>query len=188
MLKILSIISISILCIHAYAEDSKPKSKPLPGQSVYEKTLDDASKAFTQAKVKAVDVYKKGLKKALVDETKSGNLDGANLIAKEIKALDDEQAKLLGMDDVNPKVAVIGKWLVTRTDGHLCIWDFKDDGTVLQVGRPFSGKWSLEKDAVKIIWINDLTKWDTFNLPLSDKSTGDGWNIPKGGLTATRQK
>ncbi len=187
MKHIATIFALLAICIiPVLGVETKPTV--LPGKVTYEKSLDDATKVFTQAKVKALDKYKKDLKKALVDETKAGNLDGANAISKEIKVLDDEQAKLLGMDDTNPKVAVLGKWLVTRTDGHVGVWNFKDDMTVTMEGKNFNGKWVVEGNVAKIVWSNDPTKWDTMIIASGDKTTGDGWNIPKGGLTATRQK
>lgn len=186
MKNILNILSLLVICIAPIlAADSKPT---LPGKVAYEKALDDATKVFTQAKLKALDKFKKDLKKALADEVKAGNLDSANAINLEVKALDDEQAKLTGMDDVNPKVALLGKWLVTRTDGHVGVWIFKEDQTVVMDGKNFNGKWAIEGTVAKIVWMNDPTKWDTFTLPVSDKTSGDGWNIPKGGLSATRQK
>src|ERR1043165_1302327 len=78
------------------------------------------------------------LQKAQKDVTKSGDLDGALAIKKQIEALQakiaaDEDTDLLGnkTTKADPAKLLVGKWDFTKTNGVAGTLDFKADGNCI---------------------------------------------------------
>ena len=111
------------------------------------------------------------LQKAQKDVTKSGDLDGALAIKKQIEALQakiaaDEETDLLGNKHTkaDPTKLLVGKWDFIKTNSVAGVFDFKADGTcIANITAPLAFpyvpcKWEFKEDKILITWLNDATK------------------------------
>jgi thioesterase domain-containing protein len=140
------------------------------------------------------------LQKAQKDITKSGDLDAALAVKKQIEALqqkiaDDEDTDLLGnkKEKPDPAKALIGKWDFQKSNGVGGVIDFKADGSMaasitMPINFPYvPGKWEIKEDKVLLTWLNDATKIDTLGFTALTKLAGDTHDAGKNSFNATKQ-
>lgn len=138
------------------------------------------------------------LQKAQKDVTKSGDLDGALAIKKQIETLqakiaEDDEGDLLGEKKLTPAKMIIGKWDFTKTNGVVGTLDFKPDGNCIAtitapIAFPYVPcKWEIKEDKVLLTWLNDVTKVDTLTFTGATKLAGDSHDVGKNSVNATKQ-
>ena len=78
---------------------------------------------------------------------------------------------------LNDKKVLIGIWAIISVDGPRSLWAFYENGSVnCATWNKDGGTWSLEPDAVKIVWGHDPTKWDKLPRPLDVRGvSGISW-------------
>jgi hypothetical protein len=138
------------------------------------------------------------LQKAQKDVTKSGDLDGALAIKKQIEALqakiaEDDEGDLLGEKKLTPAKMIIGKWDFTKTNGVAGTLDFKPDGNcIATITAPIAFpsvpcKWEIKEEKVLLTWLNDASKVDTLGFTSATKLAGDSHDVGKNSVNATKQ-
>lgn len=140
------------------------------------------------------------LQKAQKDVTKSGDLDGALAIKKQIEALQakiaaDEETDLLGNKNAkaDPTKLLLGKWDFVKTNGVAGVLDFKADGNCIAnitapVAFPYVPcKWELKEEKIQLTWLGDATKVDLLVLTGATKLAGDTHDLGKNSLNANKQ-
>lgn len=194
-MRTLSIIAIIITTIAlAWSADVQ---LPREAQAALDKF--DTAKAkidaeAAKATAKEQDKLIADLQKVLDAEMKKKNVNLEVAVALKAKidgleALRGDLTDLLG--NPLPEKSILGKWRVTKPDGHNAIWTFKADKTMdvtFNDGRVVPGTWSVKENAIRVDYPSAPTAWETINFPINDNCTGDGWNIPAGTLKATRTK
>lgn len=138
------------------------------------------------------------LQKAQKDVTKSGDLDGALAIKKQIEELqakiaEDDDSDLLSEKKMTPAKMIVGKWDFTKTNGVAGTLDFKADGNCIAtitapIAFPYVPcKWEIKEEKVLLTWLNDATKVDTLTFTGATKLAGDTHDVGKNSLNATKQ-
>ncbi len=140
------------------------------------------------------------LQKAQKDITKSGDLDGALAIKKQIETLqakiaEDDDSDLLGSKSTktNPAKLLIGKWDFVKTNTVAGTFDFKADGNcIANVTAPLvfpyvPCKWEIKDDKVLVTWLSDAAKVDTLTFTGATKLAGDTHDAGKNSINATKQ-
>jgi hypothetical protein len=138
------------------------------------------------------------LQKAQKDVTKSGDLDGALAIKKQIEELQariaaDDEGDLLGERKMTPAKAILGKWDFTKTNGVAGTLDFKPDGNCIAtitapIAFPYVPcKWEIKEEKVVLTWLNDASKVDTLAFTGMTRLTGDTHDVGRNSLNATKQ-
>jgi hypothetical protein len=149
-----------------------------------------ARKAYYESLDKIESALVADLKKQLEATTKSGNLDGALAIRKEIDRIETGDFVSI-MEDVlghsrllaAVETTLAGRWRVELVKGGRAIfsseWTFAKDGTVTSTnptGAP-KGTWKTElaKGRIYIDWGSGA--WETFALPLRPElAVGESWS------------
>jgi hypothetical protein len=137
------------------------------------------------------------LQKAQKDVTKSGDLDGALAIKKQIEALQekiakDEDTDLLGNKKIDPAKLLIGRWDYQKTNGVGGVVEFLTDGRfsasiTTPVNFPYvPGKWEIKGEQVLLTWLNDPNKVDTLTFTAATKMAGDSHDVGKNSVNATK--
>ncbi len=140
------------------------------------------------------------LQKAQKDITKTGDLDGALAIKKQIedlqaKILADEDTDLLGNKKAkaDPAKQLVGKWDFVKTNSVAGSFDFKADGNcIASVTAPLvfpyvPCKWEIKDDKVLVTWLSDPSKVDTLVFTATTKLAGDTHDAGKNSINATKQ-
>ena len=139
------------------------------------------------------------LQKAQKDVTKSGDLDGALAIKKQIEELQakiaaDDDTDLLGNKTKNdPAKLLVGKWDFIKTNSVAGTFDFKADGNCIAtitapIAYPYVPcKWEIKEDKVLLTWLSDATKVDTLVFTSVTKLAGDTHDVGKNSINASRQ-
>lgn len=138
------------------------------------------------------------LQKAQKDVTKSGDLDGALAIKKQIEALqakiaEDDEGDLLGEKKMTPAKMIVGKWDFTKTNGVAGTLDFKADGNCIAtitapIAFPYVPcKWEIKEEKVLLTWLNDATKVDTLTFTGATKLAGDTHDVGRNSMNAAKQ-
>jgi hypothetical protein len=140
------------------------------------------------------------LQKAQKDVTKSGDLDGALAIKKQIEALQakiaaDEETDLLGNKNAkaDPAKLLVGKWDFIKTNSVAGTLDFKADGNcIANITAPIAFpyvpcKWEIKEEKILLTWLNDATKVDTLVFTGATKIAGDTHDVGKNSINATKQ-
>lgn len=140
------------------------------------------------------------LQKAQKDITKSGDLDGALAIKKQIEEL---QAKITADDDTdllgtkNPKTdpakLLVGKWDFVKTNTVAGSLDFKADGNcIANITAPIAFPyvpctWVIKDEKILLTWLSDPTKVDTLVFTSATKLAGDTHDVGKNSINVTKQ-
>lgn len=140
------------------------------------------------------------LQKAQKDITKSGDLDGALAIKKQIETLqakiaEDDDTDLLGekKEKSSPAKMLVGKWDFVKTNGVAGTLDFKADGNCIAtitapVAFPYVPcKWEIKDDKILLTWLNDATKVDSLMFTSATKLAGDTHDVGKNSINASKQ-
>jgi len=140
------------------------------------------------------------LQKAQREVTRTGDLDGALAIKKQIEALQakiaaDEDTDLLGnkTTKADPTKLLVGKWDFVKTNGVAGVLDFKADGNCIAnitapVVFPYVPcKWEFKDDKIHLTWLGDATKVDQLAFTAATKLAGDTHDMGKNSLNATKQ-
>lgn len=138
------------------------------------------------------------LQKAQKDVTKSGDLEGALAIKKQIEDLqakiaEDDEGDLLGERRMTPAKAILGKWDFTKTNGVAGTLDFKPDGNCIAtitapIAFPYVPcKWEIKEEKVLLTWLNDASKVDTLGFTSATKLAGDSHDVGRNSVNATKQ-
>jgi hypothetical protein len=141
------------------------------------------------------------LQKAQKEITKSGDLDGALAIKKQIETLqakiaEDDDTDLLGAGKtakVDPAKLLIGKWDFTKTNSVIGTLDFKADGNcIASVTAPLPFpyipcKWEIKDGKVLLSQQHDPSKVDTLTFTAANKMVGDTHDAGKNSVNATKQ-
>jgi hypothetical protein len=140
------------------------------------------------------------LQKAQKDITKSGDLDGALAIKKQIedlqaKILADEDTDLLGnkKSKADPAKQLVGKWDFVKTNTVAGTFDFKADGNcIASVTAPLvfpyvPCKWEIKDEKILVTWLSDPSKVDTLVFTATTKLVGDTHDAGKNSINATKQ-
>lgn len=139
------------------------------------------------------------LQKAQKDITKSGDLDGALAVKKQIEALQakiaaDEDTDLLGnKKKLDPAKLLLGTWAFQKTNGLAGTFEaFADGNFVAKITAPVSfpyvpGKWEVKEDQILMTWLNDPMKLDTLTFTAPNKLAGDTHDVGKNSFNATKQ-
>lgn len=138
------------------------------------------------------------LQKAQKDVTKSGDLDGALAIKKQIEALQekiakDEDTDLLGNKKIDPAKLLIGRWDYQKSNGVGGVVEFFADGRfTASITTPANfpyvpGKWEIKGEQVLLTWLNDASKVDTLTFTAATKLAGDSHDAGKNSVNATKQ-
>ena len=188
------------LPLSAFAAE-EPK---LPGDA--QKILDK----LTKSEAKLTTDYKKSvnterqksiteLQKAQKDITKTGDLEGALAVKKQIEALyeliaADEDTDLLGNKKVVDVAKLMtGKWTFQKTNGFGGTFEAFPDGRINTsltqpiTLPPFPGKWEVKGEQMHITWVNDPSKLETLIFTAPNKLSGDSYDAGKNGFTASKQ-
>lgn len=140
------------------------------------------------------------LQKTQRDVTKTGDLDGALAIKKQIEELQakiaaDEDTDLLGNKTAkaDPSKLLVGKWDFTKTNGVAGVLDFKADGNCIAnitapVAFPYVPcRWVIKDEQILLTWLNDVTKVDTLMFTGATRLAGETHDVGKNSLNATKQ-
>lgn len=190
---------VALLPLHA-AEAAK---LPPKAQEVMDKLEKSEAKLTTDYK-KSVNTERAksitDLQKAQKDVTKSGDLDGALAIKKQIEALQakitaDEETDLLGnkTSKGDPAKLLVGKWDFIKTNSVAGVFDFKADGTcIANITAPLAFpyvpcKWEIKEEKILLTWLNDPAKVDTLVFTAATKLAGDTHDVGKNSINATKQ-
>ena len=183
------------------AADS-PKLPP-KAQEAMDK-LDKSEGKLTAEHKKAVNTERvktiTDLQKAQKEITKSGDLDGALAIKKQIEEL---QAKITADDDTDllgakssrgdPAKLLVGKWDFIKTNTVAGSFDFKADGhCIANITAPIAFpyvpcKWEIKDEKILLTWLNDPAKVDTLVFTTATKLAGDTHDVGKNSINATKQ-
>jgi hypothetical protein len=175
---------------------------PADAQKAVDK-LDKAEAKLNQEHKRAVNSERAkaitDLQKAQKDITKSGDLDGALAVKKQIEALQakisaDEDTDLLGnKKKVDIAKLMPGSWTWQKTNGAAGTFEALADGTfVAKMTAPLAfpyipGKWEAKDDQIVLTWLNDPAKVDTLAFTAPNKLAGDSHDAGKNSISATRQ-
>jgi hypothetical protein len=176
---------------------------PAKAQEVMDKLEKTASKLTTDYK-KSVNAERAktitDLQKAQKDITKTGDLDGALAVKKQIEDLQakiaaDEETDLLGnkKDKADPAKLLVGKWEFQKTNNIAGTLDFKADGNCIAtitapIAFPYVPcKWEIKGEQVLLTWLGDATKVDTLMFTSATKLAGDTHDVGKNSINATKQ-
>lgn len=176
---------------------------PAKAQEVMDKLEKSEAKLTTDYK-KSVNAERAKsiteLQKAQKDITKTGDLDGALAIKKQIEDLQakiaaDEDTDLLGNKKAkaDPAKLVLGKWDFQKTDGFAGVITFNADGNfVANVTMPIAfpyvpGKWEVKGEQILLTWLGDATKLDTLSFTSATKLAGETHDLGKNSFNATKQ-
>ena len=140
------------------------------------------------------------LQKTQRDVTKTGDLDGALAIKKQIEELQakitaDEDTDLLGNKTAkaDPAKLLVGKWDFTKTNGVTGVLDFKADGNcIANITAPIPFpyvpcRWEIKGEQLVLTWLNDATKVDTLLFTGPTKLAGETHDVGKNSINATKQ-
>jgi hypothetical protein len=191
---------IAVMLPLAGAEAAKLPSKAQEVMDKLEKTsaklTTDYKKSVNAERAKTIT----DLQKAQKDVTKSGDLDGALAIKKQIEDLQakiaaDEDTDLLGnkKDKGDPAKLLAGKWDFTKTNGIAGTLDFKADGNCIAtitapIAFPYVPcKWEIKDEKVLLTWLGDATKVDTLMFTSATKLAGDSHDVGKNSFNASKQ-
>ncbi|MBA3700322.1 MAG: hypothetical protein H0W78_15865 [Planctomycetes bacterium] len=200
-LLILALALVTVLALPLAAADA-PKLPP-KAQEVVDKLEKSEAKLTTDYK-KSVNTERaksiSDLQKAQKDVTKSGDLDGALAIKKQIEELQakiaaDEETDLLGNKNskADPAKLLVGKWDFIKTNGVAGTLDFKADGNCIAtitapVAFPYVPcKWEMKEEKVLLTWLSDATKVDSLVFTAATKLAGDTHDVGKNSINATKQ-
>ncbi len=195
------LILFSTLVISISLSAAEAPKLPADAQKVMDK-LERAESKLTSDYKRSVNAERTksitDLQKAQKDITKSGDLDGALAVKKQIEALlakiaDDEDTDLLG----NKKKAdvaklILGTWSWQKTNGVAGTFEALADGTfAAKITAPIQfpyipGKWEAKDDQILLTWLSDPMKIDTLTFTAPTKITGDTHDVGKNSLTATK--
>ncbi len=197
MRHLLMLLALIALPLHG-AEAPKLPAKAQEAMEKLEKSegklTADYKKSLNSERTKTIV----DLQKAQKDVTKSGDLDGALAIKKQIEELqakiaEDDDADLLGEKKMTPAKAVLGKWDFTKTNGVAGTLEFKPDGNcIASVTAPVSFpyvpcKWEIKEDKVLLTWLNDASKVDTLSFASPTKLAGDSHDVGRNSISATKK-
>jgi hypothetical protein len=138
------------------------------------------------------------LQKTQKDITKTGDLDGALAIKKQIEKLQeliafDEDTDLLGNKKVMDFAKLMtGKWTFQKNNGFGGTFEAFTDGRVIaSLTSPLalpniSGKWEAKGEQILITWVNDPSKLETLTFTAPNKLSGDSHDAGKNGFTANK--
>jgi len=200
-LMILALALVGILALPLGAADA-PKL-PTKAQEAMDK-LEKSQSKLTADYQKSVNAERAKtiteLQKAQKDITKSGDLDGALAIKKQIEDLQakiaaDEDTDLLGNKNAkaDPAKLLVGKWDFQKTNGVAGMLDFKADGNcIANVTAPVvfpyvPCKWELKGEQVLLTWLGNATKVDTLTFTSATKLAGDSHDVGKNSFNASKQ-
>lgn len=156
----------------------------------------DYKKSLNAERAKSIS----DLQKAQKDVTKSGDLDGALAIKKQIEALQakiaaDEDTDLLGNKNAkaDPTKLLVGKWDFVKTNGVAGMFDFKADGNcIANITAPVlfpyvPCKWEFKEEKIHLTWLGDATKVDMLVFTGATKLAGDTHDVGKNSINANKQ-
>ncbi len=196
-LLILALVALAALAPVMAAEAAKLPADAQKAMDKLEKSegklTTDYKKSLNAERAKTIT----DLQKAQKDVTKSGDLDGALAIKKQIEALQekiakDEDTDLLGNKKIDPAKLLIGKWDFKKTDGVGGTIECRPDGSfaaviTMPISFPYvPGKWEIKGEQVLLTWLNDPAKLDTLTFASPTKLTGDTHDAGKNSLTLTK--
>ena len=164
---------------------------------------------LTKSEAKLTTDYKKSvnaerlktiteLQKAQKDITKTGDLEGALAVKKQIEKLQeliafDEDTDLLGNKKVLDVAKLMtGKWTFQKTNNVAGTFEaFADGRIVAALTAPFvlpsvPGKWEAKGEQLLITWLNDPSKLETVTFTAPNKLSGDSYDAGKNGFTANK--
>lgn len=201
----LLILALVVVLPFAVARTSAAEAAKLPAkaQEVMDKLEKSEGRLTTDYK-KSVNAERaktiSDLQKAQKDVTKSGDLDGALAIKKQIEELQakiaaDEETDLLGNKNAksDPAKLLVGKWDFIKTNSVAGVLDFKADGTcIANITAPIAFpyvpcKWEIKEEKVLLTWLNDPTKVDTLAFTGATKLAGDTHDVGKNSINASKQ-
>lgn len=197
-LLILAMLALAALAPVMAAETAKLPADAQKAMDKLEKSegklTTDYKKSLNAERAKTITE----LQKAQKDVTKSGDLDGALAIKKQIEALQekiakDEDTDLLGNKKIDPAKLLIGRWDYQKTNGVGGVVEFFADGRfTANITMPISfpyvpGKWEIKGEQVLMTWLNDASKIDTLTFTAATKLAGDSHDAGKNSVNATKQ-
>lgn len=160
------------------------------------KLTTDYKKSVNAERAKSIS----DLQKTQKDVTKSGDLDGALAIKKQIEELQakiaaDEDTDLLGTKTAkgDPAKLLVGKWDFIKTNTVAGSLDFKADGNcIANITAPIAFPyvpctWVIKDEKILLTWLSDPTKVDTLVFTAATKLAGDTHDVGKNSINATKQ-
>ncbi len=196
------ICGLASFTTNSAAEEAKPL--PPAAQTIMDK-LEKSEDKLNREHIKAVNAERvdtiKDLTKVMKDITKTGDLDNALLVKKQIEELNakidaTESTDLLGQKkEINYGKILAGEWNFQKSNGFSGVMEIMENGTLsakLTTPIPLTvqGKWEVDKktELVKLIWGNDANRTELLKFSPPDKLAGDSFDAGNNGFTATRKK
>lgn len=200
----LLIIALALVAFMALPLSAAEAAKLPPKAQEAMDRLEKSEGKLTAEHKKAVNTERiktiTDLQKAQKEITKSGDLDGALAIKKQIEEL---QAKIAAEDDTDllgtkssksdPAKLLIGKWDFIKTNAVAGVFDFKADGTcIANITAPLAFPyvpctWVIKEEKVLVTWLSDPAKVDTLTFTGATKLAGDTHDAGKKSINATKQ-
>jgi hypothetical protein len=193
------LIVLAFLGLPSFAAEEKPL--PPAAKVVMEKLQKNADKLSGEYK-KSLNAERAKtiteLQKVQKEVTRSGDLDAALLVKKQIEAIQaqidaDEDTDLLG-NRKTPDYAKLmtGNWTFQKTNGASGTFEAFPDGRIsgsltAPIPWPFlPGKWEMKGDQLLLTWANDPVKVETLTFTAPNRLAGDSFDAGKNSFNATK--